>query len=177
MPSGIIDALTGMNPGISGDHHYIHLGLGYVLSGQTGSIAAAGVEHISFKTPVASLGVMHFRPARFSSRANSMSLSIIEDAVMTGGTAATPRNRNRLAGDKSKVVAATGATLSVAGLRTIYTDEVGTGGASNRGGGGGSSDEEIILKPDTTYCITFTNTGSSTATVGTYTLFWYEEKR
>jgi hypothetical protein len=164
-----------MNATITGDHHYIHNGLGYTLAGITGSIAAAGVEHISFKTPVARNGIIHFRPARFSSRANSLSLTMVENAIMTSGTAAIPRNKNRLCPDSSKVVAATGATLSTAGNRTVYWEEVGTGGASNRGGGSGGSDEEIVLKPDTMYSITFTNTGSSTATFGTYMFFWYEE--
>lgn len=175
MPSGIIDSFTGMNSTISGDHHYIHLGKGYALLGTTASIAAAGVEHISFKTPVSSDAIIHFRPARFSSRANSLSITMTEGAVMTSGTLAVPRNKNRIAGDNSKVLAYTGATLTTAGTKTIYWDEVGTGGASNRGGGNGSADEEIVLKPDTTYSITFTNTGSSTATVGTYAFFWYEE--
>jgi len=175
MPSGIIDNFTGMNANITGDHHYIHLGKGYSLVGTTASIAAAGVEHISFKTPVQQDGVIHFRPARFSSRANSLSITMVEGAIMTSGTAAVPRNKNRFDPDASKVIAATGATLSTAGTKTIYWEEVGTGGASNRRGGSGGADEDIVLKPDTMYSITFTNTGSSTATVGTYMLFWYEE--
>jgi hypothetical protein len=175
MCNGIADPFTNAAVDITGDHHYTHLGKGYVLVGATASIAAAGVEHISFKTPTASRAIVHFRPAKFSSRANSMSLTLIEGAVMTGGTAAVPRNKNRMAPDASGVVAATGATLTTAGSKTIYWDEVGTGGVTNRAGGSGGSDEELVLKPDTVYCLTFTNTGATTASVATYTLAWYEE--
>lgn len=177
MPSGLIDQFTGMNAGISGDHHYIHLGKGYIVNGNTASLAAAGVEHISLTTPPANSGkVIHLRPTRISSRANSMSVSIVEGAVMTGGTVAVPQNLNRRKPNVSGVKVYTGATLTTAGNGgTIYLSEVGTGGASDRGGGADGSNEERVLKPDTTYSITFTNTGAATATVGTFSIFWYEE--
>jgi hypothetical protein len=95
---------------------------------------------------------------------------------MTSGTAATPQNLNRLKPNKSQIVAYTGATLSTAGNGgVIYQDAVGSGGASNRSGGDAASGEERILKPDTVYDIAFANVGAVTATVGYYTLFWYEE--
>lgn len=177
MPTGIIDHETGMSASIGSDHAYIHEGLGYVLCGQTGSIAAAGVEHISFKTPAVTSGkYVHFRPVRLSSSANSLSITMTEDAVMTSGTAATPQNLNRLKPNNSKVVIYTAATLTTAGTGgIIFLDSIGSGGASNRFGGDSASGEERVLKPDTTYSITFTNTGAATATTGTYTLFWYEE--
>ena len=178
MPNGIVDALTGMLCSIGSDHAYIHLGKGYILAGQTASIASGGVEHISFKTPPKVNGgkTIHFRPAKISSTANSLSVTIIEGAVMTSGTKATPQNLNRFKPNASTVEAYTGATLSVAGNGgIIYIDSVGSGGASNRFGGDSASGEERVLKPDTMYSITFTNTGAATATTGTYTLFWYEE--
>ena len=166
-----------MSAYIGSDHTYIHEGLGYVLCGSTASIAAAGVEHISFKTPAFASGkIIHFRPAKYSSTANSMSVTITEGAVMTGGTKATPQNLNRFKPNASKVEAYTGATLTTAGNGgIIFIDSVGSGGTSNKSGGDSASSEERVLKPDTMYSITFTNTGTVTATIGTYTLFWYEE--
>jgi hypothetical protein len=177
MPSGILDNLTQMQAVIQSDHAYIHLGKGYILCITSGSIAAAGVEHISFKTPPVTSGkVIHFRPAAFSSRANSLSVTMTEGAVMTDGTLQTPQNLNRFKANQSKVEARTGATLTTAGTGgVIFDEEVGTGGASNRSGGGSGSQEERLLKPDTMYSITMTNTGSSTATVAKLSLFWYEE--
>lgn len=173
MPTGIIDGFTGMSATIGSDHHYIHMGKGYALIGDTASLASGASESIYFKTP-ANGPIVHFRPARISSSANSMSCTMTEGAVMSGGTAAKPRNLNRMAADASLVVATTAATLTTAGA-TIFKDAVGSGGASNRSGGDAASGEERVLKPDTVYSITFTNTGATTATIGTYTLFWYEE--
>lgn len=177
MANGIVDFLTGMYAVITGDHHYIHIGKGYVINGTTSSIAAAGSEYISFKTPSEPSGrVIHFRPAEFSSRANSMKVTITEGAVMTGGTKAVPQNLNRFKPNASLVEAFTGATLSIAGIGgVVFSAEVGTGGASNRAGGSGSAEQERVLKPDTVYSIQFENTGSSNATFVTYSLFWYEE--
>lgn len=171
------DIFTGFDVTVGSDHAYIHEGKAYALIGNTGSIAAAGVEHISFKTPAMPGGkYIHFRPARLSSTANSLAITITQGAVMASGTVAVPQNLNRMKPNKSQIIAYTGATLSLAGNEGIvYQDAVGSGGASNRSGGDAASGEERILKPDTMYSITFTNVGASTATVGYYTLFWYEE--
>lgn len=177
MPSGILDRFTTFGVGITGDHHYIHEGKGYVVCGKTGSIAAGASESISLKTPPRLSGKMvHFRPTTYSSTANALAIEIIQNAVTTGGTKVTPRNMNGNRKSQSLVEVFTGATVSVQGNEgTIFIDSVGSGGTSNRGGGSGGADEERVLKPDTTYQITFTNIGSTTATVGYYTIFWYEE--
>ena len=176
MPSGILDSFTSAQVVISSDHHYIHEGEGWVLTGDTGNIAAAGVAHISFKTPVKANGVIHFRPAKFSSSANSASITITRGAVMTGGSVAVPVNANGLYDSKvSMADIKTGATLTTAGVGIIYKENVGTGGVPNRSGGSGGSEEERILAPDTVYSITFKNTGAATATICSYMLFWYEE--
>jgi hypothetical protein len=171
------DIFTGFDVTVGSDHAYIHQGKAYVLIGATGSIAAAGVEHVSFKTPALPGGkYIHWRPARLSSTANALAITVTEGAVMTSGTLAVPQNLYRIKKNASQVVAYTGATLTTAGNGgVIYQDAVGSGGASNRSGGDAASGEERVLKPDTTYSITFTNIGASTATVGYYTLFWYEE--
>lgn len=177
MPSGILDQFTGAQVVITGDHSYIHNGKAYSLAGVTGSIAAAGVEHISFKTPVKSGAIVHLRPSLFSASANMMSMTMVEGAVMTGGTKAVPRNRNRNRPDDSKCQVYTGATLTTAGSATLFKFSVGSGGATSRSGGNNDgSGDELVLKPDTMYSITFETTGASTASVATWGLFWYEEK-
>ena len=177
MPTGIYDHLTGSEVSISQDHTYIHQGKAYELSYYTASLAAAATEYLSFTTPQLLGGkVIHFRPTSLSSYANAASITITEGAVMTGGTAATPRNCDRMKPDASLVTVATAATLSTAGIAIIYNDSVGSGGARNRSGGaGGGAENERILKPETTYSIAFKNIGASTATVIYYDIFWYEE--
>jgi len=172
-----VDSLTEFDVTLGSDRAYIHLGKVYVLAGTTVSIPSSGVEHSSFKTPALPRGkYIHMRPAKISSTANSLAITMTQGAVMTGGTVAVPQNLNRLKANKSEITVYTGATLSTAGTGgVVYQDAVGSGGASNRAGGEGAASEERILKPDTMYSITFTNIGAATATVGYYTLFWYEE--
>jgi hypothetical protein len=173
MSNPLIDIESGAQVSIDISHAAIHNKRGYVVCGVTASLAAAAAETISFTTPVH--GEVHFRPTSYSSLANSMSIIMTEGAICTGGTDAIPRNCWRNGDDKSKVVVKTAATISVAGGAIIYRDSVGSGGTSNRSGGSSGAPDERILKPDTTYSITFTNSGTSAATVGTYTLFWYED--
>lgn len=173
MPSGIIDFFTGMFVVITGDHHYTHLGKGYAISGDSASIAAGAAWRLSLKTPTDKY--IHFRPSRFSSTANSLSLEMYEGSTVSSGTKLVPRNRNRFKKDNSKVEVYSGVTLGVEGTPLLYKESVGSGGASNRNGGAGGADDEIVLNKDTVYDFVFTNTGSSTATVATYQLAWYEE--
>lgn len=173
MSNPLIDPESGAQVSIDISHAKIHSKNAYVYCGETASINAGAAETVSFTTPLGE--DVHFRPTSYSSTANSLAITMTEGAICTGGTTQTARNCWRNGHDKSKVVVKTAATISVAGTAIIYKDSVGSGGASNKSGGSGGTIDERILKPDTTYSITFTNSGSSTATVGTYMLFWYED--
>lgn len=169
------DKFTGFQCVVQSDHAYIHNGIGFNLSGTTGSIAAAGTYSISFRTPVNSKYI-HLRPTGLSSTANTLQMRIAEESVMSGGSAATGRNRNRNSKNPSIVTIAIGATLTTEGTILEYA-QVGAGTNAGNASGGGSdgSAHEWVLKPNTTYSIRFENVGASTATVGYYNLFWYEE--
>jgi len=175
--AGIIDSLTNARVGITSDHHYTHMEKGFILPGQTGSIAPSGTYNITFKTPPKIDGnvLIHFRPTRFSSDANSLSLQIYENAVMTGGTAVKPVNRYRHSQRESKSQISIGSTQGTIGTKLIFIEQVGSGGAANRVGGAGGQDDEIVLNSDTVYQFIFTNTGTVSNTVGTYLFSWYEE--
>jgi hypothetical protein len=62
--------------------------------------------------------------------------------------------------------------------KVIFADYTGTDGGPNSRAGGGSagSEHERVLKPDTTYSITFTVIGATTASTAYLDLFWYEEE-
>lgn len=177
MPSGIFDKDTGAEVAITTDHHYIHKGMGYSYNGKTASLAAAAVEVQSFKTPANKGKTVHLRPTAFAAGTNLMSLEIVEGSACTGGTLAVPRNRNRKLRDASQVELRTAATQGTAGTASVYYAVAGTGGtpSSSGGGSGGGADNEIVLKPDTMYSILITVIGASTASIGYYSLFWYEE--
>ena len=174
MPEGILDSSSGAMVAMSEDHHDIHDGWGYVLNGNTASIAAGSAEHISFRTPVASKAIIHFRAPSVASTANSLSVTMTDGAIMSNCTAATPLNCNRLLKDASSVIVTTAATLTSAGAKILFLAAAGSGAPSNQVGGSIAGHNERVLKPDTMYSITFTNIGSTTATVAYYQLSWYE---
>lgn len=153
------------------DNYYIHHGQMYTLPFYTASIAAGSAESISFTTPAGSS--IRFKPIKFSAVANIVQVAVTEGAVMSSGNAATPRNQNRLKDDASGVVIATAATLTTAGT-ALYYDGVGAGTGATENEESGMS-QELMLKPSTTYSITFSNVGATTATVVYYTLRWIEK--
>ncbi len=175
-PIDQIDRFTGFPVVVQSDHSYIHNGIGFNLSGTTGSLAAASTWSISFTTPGNSKYI-HLRPTGLSSTANTLQCRIAESSIMSSGSVATPINRNRNSKNVSLVTIATGATLTSEGSNILQYAQVGAGtNAGNAtGGGADGSSEEWVLKPNTTYSIRFENVGSVTATVGYFNLFWYEE--
>lgn len=165
------DPFTSAEAAISTDHSYIHIGIGYSLVGSV-SLSGSAASSISILTPANSY--VHLRPSLISTTASGIEYKLAEGATVTGGSAATPYNKNRNKTTASSVTAKTGVTISVAGT-TIELLTAGTGGSPAQASGGGSgSEHEIVLKPSTTYTITLSNL-TSTATVAYYNIFWYEE--
>jgi hypothetical protein len=175
-PINQVDFFTGYPVVIQGDHAYIHQGLGYNLSRDTGSLAANAVYVVSLRTPE-NTSYIHLRPTGLSSTANTMQMRIAEGSTVTGGSAGTPLNRNRNNSRPCLCTVGLGVTLSAEGT-VLQVAQVGAGtNAGNASGGGNDgSAEEWVLKPNTTYSIRFQNVGATTATTGYFNLFWYEEK-
>lgn len=166
--------LTKYKATISSDHAYIHKGIAFSFTGNTGSLAAGATYAISFRTPTNK--TIHLRPTGFYSTANAMELRIAELSTVTGGSAMTPVNRNRLSNQKSLSTIVTGVTLSAEGtvIDAFYAGSQGAG-ANRNGGSGVPADEEILLLRDTVYSIRIETIGATTASTGYYKLFWYEE--
>ena len=171
----IRDFFTGYPVGVTSDHTYIHQAKGYELSGLSPSISAGSDWTISFQTPADKY--VHLRPSGIASTANSLQMRIAEGSTITGGSTATPNNRNRNSAKTSGMTIKTGVTLSVEGTVLQYF-QVGTGtnASSARGGSADASAEEWVLKRNTVYTFRFQNIGATTATVAYYSMFWYEEE-
>ncbi len=169
------DGFTGYPIVLSSDHSYIHKGLGFSLVGNSGSVAAAGTFVISFVTP--SGKYVHLRPTSIGSTKNLGLFTIAEGSKMTGGTAATPLNRNRNSSNKSLVTVKTGATISAEGSIKLVELSIGSGGKPNtRSGGQNGENDEIVLLPGTAYSLKFSNIGETDSTVFYFSMFWYEEQ-
>lgn len=157
---------------ISSDHAYIHKGLAFTGIVNTGSINAA--YHIAFTTPtVASGKYIHWRPIGIDSSADYVDYTLREGDTFTGGTSATPINRNRLSSNTTGMQSfAYNATSAPTGT-IIQRGGIGnSGNAFSRAGGGAGADEELVLKQNTTYILTLDPDGS---TICNLSLFWYEE--
>lgn len=169
------DKFTNFLTWITSDHRYIHEGKGFSLIDDTGSIAAAGAYSFAFTTPDKTVAYVHLRPAKYLASANITTFTIAEGSTVTGGSAVTPINLNRNSKKTSKMTWLKGVTVSAAGT-TIFRDTTGlAGGPSSSTGGGDKTSEERVLKPNTTYSVTFANIGSVTASTSYFDIFWYEE--
>jgi len=166
------DDFTGYPIVLSSDHSYIHKGLGFSLVGNSGSVAAAGTFVISFVTP--SGKYVHLRPTSIGSTKSLGLFTIAEGSTMTGGTDATPLNRNRNSLNASLVTAKTGATISAEG--SVKLVELFIGYPNTGSGGQNGENDEIVLKPGTAYSLKFSNIGETESTVFYFSMFWYEEQ-
>ncbi|MGL4679687.1 MAG: hypothetical protein ACRCWC_09955, partial [Plesiomonas shigelloides] len=165
-----LDNFTGYKVTVASDHSYIHQGIGFTVSGVSTSIAAAGTYVLSFVTPADKY--IHWRPTGLSSTANVLQMRLAEDSTVTGGTAVTPRNRNRISGNVAKTLVNVGVTLSTEG-NILFYGQVGSGSnaANATGGSNDGSAEEWVLKRNTTYSLRFENIGTVTATFAHFNLF------
>lgn len=165
---------------ITSDHAYIHDGLGYVLSGITGSVASEGTYKISFQTPSEASGkFIHWRPAHIAGSATGITFELFKgSSSISGGSSALSSivNLNQNVVNPSKMQAFDiGRTVTDGDrLQILFGGSAGTGSTSSGGGIGGN--EERLLEPDTVYTGTFTNRSGLTATLIIYEFFWYEEE-
>jgi hypothetical protein len=167
----IVDAMTNAKVGITYEHHELHEGDSFVLSVTDGSMAGTEYIGLAFITPAspkrvhmvaewATLGVAHSE--------------IIEGAVVTGGTAAVPFNRNRANITASAVTSCktydSAAGDTIGGGVTIHSAYAYS--AKNQGSEGGRDAQEIILAPQTTYAFkAISDAGGGAITIS---LHWYE---
>jgi hypothetical protein len=171
------ERFTGFLSVIQSDHAYIHQGIGFMYNGTTSSLSASSSTSIEFTTPTNKY--IHYRPTMMTSSANYLTASLKEASTTTGGSSVLSSilNRNRISTTASTMqTLKTGVTVSVAGTEIDFMATGVNGGGSSEFGGSTGSEQEIILKQNTKYTITFTNSGTVTATIGTYQLFWYEEE-
>ncbi len=80
---------------------------------------------------------------------------LYEDAVMTGGTAATAVKLNRNSAIASQSAITIGPTVSNVG--TLVLKQILIGGSGKKAGGGDIGSSNLILKPLTSYLIRLTN--------------------
>jgi hypothetical protein len=149
---------------IPSDHAYIHDGKQFYAYHKA-DITAGATLKFTFTTPAASTGkYVHFRPSVISSSGDKLSMTMTEiPTSVSGGSAMTAYNRNRLSTATCGCALASGVTLTESA--TVVDASFiggGTGVGGTRSGAEAQENDEIVLKQDTVYSITLTNDSSAT---------------
>jgi hypothetical protein len=173
--SVIVDKFTGFLISISGDHAYIHDGIGFSVFSFISSLASSGTYKVHIKTPATKY--LHLRPTKLSTSGDKVSYLFYEDSSdTTAGTTFVPINKNRNSDNTSGATFLLNATVTSNGTLIDY-DYIGGGtgvGGSRNGDAGNGSNEEILLKPNTNYTVVITNSSSAVNNI-LFKMFYYEE--
>lgn len=172
-PRNIIERVTGAVNSISSDHAAIHSKWGYAMSGIFVSVANGATVNLAFKTPtVASNKYVHLKREEFWASGNKVRTDLYEAPTNapTNGTAQPVVNRNRVGTvpDTAMQDVKSGMTLDLTGAINLETFQFGLGTVAR------PMDIELVLKPDTWYIRTFTNSTGGAVDISFFS-FWYEE--
>jgi hypothetical protein len=167
------DFVTDAVEAITVEHSNIHNGY-FFESPRIIDMGAGTVHSIGIKTPEDKY--IHYRNEKLSTSADNLRLVLHEGATIEGGTTATAINHNRTSDITASVIVKSGVTVSSVGT-TVSIAYVGggTGQGQSRAGGETSQENEYVLKKDTQYVITLTNSSSGVNTVFVSPQ-WYEEE-
>lgn len=163
------DDVQGAHVVIDVMHHQIHEGDAYSLSGLVADVAASGTTSFEIVTPADKDIHLKFVSASVTgSNKTAARAELLEGATTTGGSTATPRNRNRNSSNTSGCTCKSGVTVSNDGTK------IDDGAFGGNIGGSDSRAYELILKRSTKYAFRLTNESSQQADMSFFAL-WYEE--
>lgn len=140
----------------------------YVVSG---AIASLGTYDLGILT---GSSIATYIPAAVTTSSDSVTISVQEGAVATGGTPVVTTNRNRQSTVSSKVTLMATPTVSNAGT-LVSSSFIGgvAGNPQSRQGGTASGGNKMVLKPNTQYLLRLTN-GSTVANTIRVKMEWIE---
>lgn len=153
------------------DHNKIHEGQLFSVGDIAVSIAAGASLYYLLTTGSKSL---HLRPARISSSSDSLKYEIFQGTNYSGGSAVAVTNRNLNSRAKllsSLTKSPTGTTEGTRILGDYLPGSVGVG--QSRSGDASTEQNELIVPPNTTLLVKFSN-GSSGANLVTFSYNLYE---
>ena len=170
----VIDKTTNVLIGIASDHHEIHSGSSY-RGGAAGTITANATMNVAILTP-ASGKQLHVTLE--ITTANSAQASFYENpSITSNGATITPRNANRnLPDSSSSQIMLKDSTVNISSAVTLGTRHIGSAGAnpSNTSlGGAVGTRGEWVLKENTWYVLSVTDTSGSSQEVF-LRMEWYE---
>ena len=165
-----IDASTNSLQTIDYEHHEIHSGSHYYVSGFS-TLAEDATIVVGITTP----DTTQWTHLTFVVHGTSQTEIIIaEDTAITGGGASVPFNSNRNSGNTSNLTAVIAPTISTPGT-TIFSQSAGVAGTTPAKadlGGMSRNSSEIILARDTTYTMEITSRDDDN--IVSFHVTWYE---
>ena len=170
------ERFTGFPSVIQSDHTYIHAGYGFQFPSAF-SLGNAAVKGCVIRAPALSTGAfIHWRPTRTWTSEAAIKVEFFEVPTYTGGTElAGVVNMNRNSSRTPNLILVDGTLTITDNGDLLSIDGLGGGGSPARvGAGAGGNENEIVLKPGLEYLLLFTNL-TTTTTVVTADIFWYEE--
>lgn len=169
-----IDMITHAPRTITTDHSSIHESEGFNISGIFTGVANLATVNYAFKTPTVESGkIIHYKYHEFWASANKVRTDFYEaptDAPING-TDLTAYNRNRIAATPTATtMQAIKVTMDATftGAKDLETLLFGITPVVR------SMDIEFVLKPDTWYIRTFTNSTGGAVDINFFE-FWYED--
>jgi hypothetical protein len=168
----VIERVTGAKTTINSDHRAIHKGEGFGISGIFVNVANGATVNYAFKTPtVASGKYVHLKYNDISAAGNKIRVDLFEaptNAPTLGSDLSTINRRRVGTPAVSNMQAVKSAmTIDTTGAVTLETKQFISGQTR-------PIDIEFVLKPDTWYIRTFTNSTGSASDISFFE-FWYEE--
>ena len=167
-----IDASTEAIYTIDYEHHELHSGSHYTLSGFS-TVASGVTNKFTFKTPQAKEVHLVFEVAGTS----QTEFYLHEGVTATGGTAVVPINNNRNSSNTSLSFVTNAPSILTYGT-TLYSASHGIGGANPNAAdtaGVVQRSNEFILKTNTLYGISLVSRDNGN--IITFTGDWYEHTR
>lgn len=166
------DSVTGTDITISYAHHEIHAGSTYHISYHDESLGGGGT--IEFILTVSSTKVGHLI-IDASNGAEALFEIYEAPTSVSGGTALSERNKNRVTGDGGNTITAVRDPTSIGSDGALLDDSIIQGGSGFFATGGSSSERnEWVLATNTTYLIRLTNL-AGTSQPAHLRAEWYEE--
>ena len=154
---------------IEADHHKVHAGEMYSLSGSF-QLTAGSTLYFHGLTDGTTA---HFRSASIQATGAPISVTFYEDAtVSANGTPVTPFNRNRNSANTPTMLTFSGPTVTDPGT-LLESGLIPVAGGGKQSGIASLFGTEWVLASATSYLIGVTNNDTNTVTIG-YNFLWYE---
>lgn len=150
---------VGISKSIDWPHEKIHEGKHYTFT-YSKALSAGSVLSVAITTPTSDVGIYHFVAAVESNLAGTWYFT--EGASISGGSALTAYNNNRISSNTSGSTIKGSPTVTTYGTVYLETHSVGSNTTPHTLGGNAEVRNEYILASSTTYMLYFQANATST---------------